>query len=300
MVWLSKRWPFVYFYPKVFISYSSTDDKLVKNIAEFSRITNQNVWRDNDDLEYGERWWSAIQQAIKSCHIVFVFWCDHSRQSLYVRREIDCAIKHKKKIVPIVLDEVDLDRRLKALHVIDMRETFKHNSKSIDHNTVQKVAYLAKEQIKKTETVGNMPIAVGSVLIVVGMLTFNIVPYHPETGAPPNDQKDLARYEQALDIMRDFAVDFCENSPLAGSGGEVELSTNARISLDGLIAKLAALGVEGAGEYSTEGYNGLLQRDLSTIVAHSEDCRSQIRRELQGKFIEAPASRPVTPHPEHP
>jgi hypothetical protein len=59
---------------------------------------------------------------------LFVFWCDHSAQSLQVRREFTYALTRNKRVVPVLLDDTALAPELVMIHGIDLRRAIHHDS----------------------------------------------------------------------------------------------------------------------------------------------------------------------------
>lgn len=95
--------------------------------------------------------------------------------------------------------------------------------------------------------------------------------------------------QEALNIVADFADRICKNIPLEGTGSDLELSGNAKAELSGLINKIADLGIEGAAKYNSSKYQGLLQKDLATVLKNSMDCKLEVFKSLKdGLFITHP------------
>ena len=53
--------------PKIFISYSRQDLLHVKFVVEMLKVAGATVWIDVNQVQYGERWRDAIQEAIAGC-----------------------------------------------------------------------------------------------------------------------------------------------------------------------------------------------------------------------------------------
>lgn len=100
--------------------------------------------------------------------------------------------------------------------------------------------------------------------------------------------------EKALNIIADFADRLCKGIPLQGHGGNLELSGRAKAELNGIIKKLANLGIDGAIKYQNTDYEGLLQKDLVTALKDSTNCKLQIWKDLKGKLISANTSSAPT------
>src|SRR5690349_8037736 len=126
----------------IFISYCHEDAKLVSPITKLlGAIRKDLVFQDTKDIEPGEKWEEKLVSALDEAEIVIVFWCKHSAKSKYVRKEYNKAIKTQKKIIPVLLDDTPLVRRLKKYEFSDWREIIVH------FNISQWVTYVHTENI---------------------------------------------------------------------------------------------------------------------------------------------------------
>jgi hypothetical protein len=105
----------------LFVCYSRRDEALVVPLVDLLRVTKTQVFRDRDDIAFGDQWRPTIDAAIESATVCLVFWCEHASRSAQMAREIDMAIDLGKRIVPVILDDSPLDRQLEIFHSIDMR-----------------------------------------------------------------------------------------------------------------------------------------------------------------------------------
>ncbi|MBR3836865.1 MAG: toll/interleukin-1 receptor domain-containing protein [Clostridia bacterium] len=92
----------------VFISYSSKDRQLVKEICAFLKQNGISYWVDFENDQYGDTFASTIVNQIKSAKQMLLFVTEHSNTSDHVLREINCADKYKKPILPVLVGEVNL------------------------------------------------------------------------------------------------------------------------------------------------------------------------------------------------
>lgn len=98
------------------------------------------------------------------------------------------------------------------------------------------------------------------------------------------------RQQQVLKIIGDFADRYCKDIPLEGTEGSTQLSGKANAQLNGVFAKLANLGIEGAGNYENAEYTGVLQKDLLNAYKLGEDCRMTVWKDLKGMLAMVPDS----------
>lgn len=92
----------------VFVSYSSKDIKLVKQIVEVLRQMGITYWKAPEMIPAGSSYAREIPRAIRECEIFLLVLSKQSQASIWVEKEIDNAINHRKVIVPIQIDEEPL------------------------------------------------------------------------------------------------------------------------------------------------------------------------------------------------
>ena len=89
----------------VFISYSRYDTEVVDEFVATLEAEGFSVWIDRDGIESGEAFKRVILRAIKESQVVLFFSSEHSNQSDWTAKEIGVAVKYKKHIIPIKLDD---------------------------------------------------------------------------------------------------------------------------------------------------------------------------------------------------
>ncbi len=87
----------------VFISYSRKNPDYARKLAEDIRKHGFDVWID-DRIDYGDRWWRTIVQAIEDCAAFVVVMSLASENSEWVEREVLLGQREKKPIFPLLLD----------------------------------------------------------------------------------------------------------------------------------------------------------------------------------------------------
>lgn len=93
-------------YPNdVFISYSRKDKEFVQQLDAAFRQKDRDPWIDWNDIQPSEDWWQAIERGIEAADtFVFVISPD-SIASEVCCKEIEHAVKHNKRLLPIVRRE---------------------------------------------------------------------------------------------------------------------------------------------------------------------------------------------------
>lgn len=96
---------------------------------------------------------------------------------------------------------------------------------------------------------------------------------------------ELDNQKKALHLIITTANELCENVPLSGGTEGVQLTGEAKAKVSGIIKKLADLGLDGAIKYDNNKYNGVLQKDLASIVNTSANCKMDVWKDLQDKLV---------------
>jgi chromosome partitioning protein len=94
-----------------FLSYSREDRRQSKVLYDAMTERGLSVWRDQNEIEGGERFWSKIERAIDHAGCVVVILSPNSERSQQVRREVAHAESKAVPIVPVLrarrVDQLD-------------------------------------------------------------------------------------------------------------------------------------------------------------------------------------------------
>ena len=91
----------------VFISYSKSDAKWARRIAESLTAAGVTVWWDTEGLTAGGEFASEIERQLDEAGKVLVLWSKRSARSEWVRDEADHA-KRQGKLVSVIIDDLPL------------------------------------------------------------------------------------------------------------------------------------------------------------------------------------------------
>ncbi|MGG6267846.1 TIR domain-containing protein [Leptolyngbya sp. AN03gr2] len=89
----------------VFISYSRKDKPFVEKLHHALEAQNRDAWVDWDDIPLTAKWWQEIQRGIEGANTFVFVMSDDSVKSKVCQEEIDHAVQHNKRLVPIVYRE---------------------------------------------------------------------------------------------------------------------------------------------------------------------------------------------------
>lgn len=93
----------------VFVSYSSEDRKLVNTIVQMLKEEKLTYWKAPEMIPAGSSYAREIPRAIKECEVFLIVLSRTSQKSIWVEKEIDSAISHRKTIIPFQIDDVPLN-----------------------------------------------------------------------------------------------------------------------------------------------------------------------------------------------
>ena len=111
----------------------------------------------------------------------------------------------------------------------------------------------------------------------------------------------LAMQRTALKDITEAAERICNSIPLSGTSQSAELSGQAKAEVNGVIKKVADLGVQGAGKYQTSEFSNVLQRDLAQAIQTNANCKQTVFSVLVDRMIPARSSgSPAVPPPAQP
>jgi TIR domain len=103
----------------IFISYKREEQATARKLADALQKEGWSVWWD-PKLRAGERFNDVIEKALKESKCVVVMWSKRSVESQYVRDEATYAL-NRNKLVPVMIEEVELPFRFEDLHTPSLR-----------------------------------------------------------------------------------------------------------------------------------------------------------------------------------
>lgn len=102
----------------VFVSYSRKDSDKVQHAVSLLEAGGAQVFRDLDDIQFGDRWEMVIREKLAEAERVLVFWSEHAKASEWVTKEWEIAVDLGKRLVPVLLDETPMPPALGQFHAL--------------------------------------------------------------------------------------------------------------------------------------------------------------------------------------
>lgn len=107
---------------RAFVSHSTTDDGYVAEMESFLRAAGfDEVFNDVSSIKPDEEFWPTIERGITNCDTLIVVITSASIDSEWVKREVECARKLKKSIIPVWIEDCPVPPTFEDRDVIDFR-----------------------------------------------------------------------------------------------------------------------------------------------------------------------------------
>lgn len=97
----------------VFISYSSKNQQMADSVRLLLKENNISCWMAPYDIPAGSRYAYVINDALEKCSCLLLLLTNASQMSQFVEREIERAITYKKPILPMQLEDLELNSGFK-------------------------------------------------------------------------------------------------------------------------------------------------------------------------------------------
>jgi hypothetical protein len=113
---------------RVFLCHGKEDKTAVRRLYETLKKERMRPWLDEEDIEPGQLWDWAIQDAVKECHVILVCLSEASANKTgYVQKEIKFALDRADEkpegtrfIIPVRLEDCEVPRRLRPWQWVDL------------------------------------------------------------------------------------------------------------------------------------------------------------------------------------
>ena len=100
----------------VFISYSRRDKPFVRRLHEALSKEYDDVWVDWEDIPSAADWWDEIKEGIEGADTFLLVVTPDSVRSEIVSNEINHAVSHNKRFIPVIYREIVDDDDKAAMH----------------------------------------------------------------------------------------------------------------------------------------------------------------------------------------
>lgn len=115
--------------PYAFISYSRRDQDFVDRLSEDLQLAGVRVWRDTEQIQPGQQWQRAVEDALTNTFALLYVSSQQSRGSGWMQHELLTFFRTGKLIIPIILDDAGeqaLPNELRQFQWVDFRQSYVH------------------------------------------------------------------------------------------------------------------------------------------------------------------------------
>jgi len=112
--------------PNAFFSYSREDSQFALRLAEDLKAGGANVWLDQLDIEPGQRWARAVEEALNNSPRLIVILTPTSATSTNVQDEVNFALEEHKTIIPVMYRDCKVPFQLRPFQYVDFRTDYAH------------------------------------------------------------------------------------------------------------------------------------------------------------------------------
>lgn len=110
--------------PTAFFSYSREDSEFALRLAGDLKAAGASVWLDQLDIEPGQRWARAVQDALTASPRMLVILSPDSVASTNVEDEVAFALEEHKTVIPVFYRECKIPFQLRPFQYIDFRTDY--------------------------------------------------------------------------------------------------------------------------------------------------------------------------------
>ena len=93
--------------PDIFVSYSRSDERFVRRLAAALEGRGKDIWVDLSDIRKGADWEAKMLSGVESARVIVPVISPAFTQSEPCAQEIEHAVAHHKRLLPIVRRSVD-------------------------------------------------------------------------------------------------------------------------------------------------------------------------------------------------
>ncbi len=111
----------------VFISYRRKDKEFVTQLHQELIHRGISAWFDAESIETADHWRTSIAEGIRGCTVFVLVLSPDAIESVNIRKEVDLAEKHNKKIIPLMWRQTEIpvafEYALAGIQWVDFNET---------------------------------------------------------------------------------------------------------------------------------------------------------------------------------
>jgi TIR domain len=127
----------------VFLSYASKDHQWVSEFASALQTHGVETWFDAYNIAPGDKWQERIQEALRQSNTLVLILSSNNLDKPWTFFEVGAAIADRKRIIPILLEDVDIQ------HVPPLLRQFQHLKEPSPQEAGKRVAEVIEKAAEK-------------------------------------------------------------------------------------------------------------------------------------------------------
>jgi TPR repeat protein len=110
--------------PTAFFSYSRDDSEFALRLAADLKAAGADVWLDQLDIEPGQRWARAVEEALTASPRMLVILSPSAVASTNVEDEVTFALEEHKSVIPVLYRDCKIPFQLRPFQHVDFRTDY--------------------------------------------------------------------------------------------------------------------------------------------------------------------------------
>jgi TPR repeat protein len=110
--------------PTAFFSYSRDASEFALRLAEDLKAAGANVWIDQLDIPPGQRWTSAVTEALNNSPRMLVILSPSAVSSTHVEDEVNFALEEQKTVIPVLYRDCKVSFQLRSRQYVNFRTDY--------------------------------------------------------------------------------------------------------------------------------------------------------------------------------
>jgi formylglycine-generating enzyme required for sulfatase activity len=110
----------------LFFSYAHAEAEFALKLAKSLRSAGANLWIDQLDIQPGDHWDRAVEQALTKAESLLIILSPDAVDSKNVMDEVSFALEENKRVVPVLYKPCKIPFRLRRVQHIDFTGDFDH------------------------------------------------------------------------------------------------------------------------------------------------------------------------------
>ena len=159
---------------KVFFSYARADSDFALKLSKDMRSAGAELWIDQLDIQPGERWDEAVENALKGCPCLLIVLSPAAVASDNVLDEVAHAIDNDKKILPVLYQDCDIPFRLKRFQHVNFTDNYERAFHKLLESLASSTSVNEKEKISAS-SYSPRKIANRRVPIILAVVTLLVI-----------------------------------------------------------------------------------------------------------------------------